>query len=372
MRKEQLNDKEGISLLTLFVTGSTLIVGIGSEAENDAWIAGIVALLMSVPMLLVYARILSIFQGKEPFEILEATMGKILGKAAAILYVWYAFHLGSLVIRNFGEFLATVAMRETPMIVSILILTLTCIVGARSGIEVMARTAAYLLPIFMVIIVAVQLLAIPQLEPSYLKPILGKGIVPVLRGAFYAFSFPFTETVLMTGVFYALKKKSHYKVYLSGVLIAGATIILLSARNIMILGFMRNRLFYASHTAVAMISVGEFLQRIEVTVSFTFAVGVFIKAAVCMFVACKGLSKAIGLSDYRSIVIQTGLLMAYFAFIVYENTKEMFDWAMKVYPYYAFPFQVILPLIIWVLAEIKAKKMKGQKPGKAKLKGTGT
>ncbi len=366
MRKEQLNDKEGICLLTIFVTGSTLIIGIGSEAKNDAWLAGITGILMSVPMLLVYSRILSLFQGKDLFDILEAIMGKILGKAAAVLYIWYSFHLGSLVIRNFGEFLSTVAMRETPMLVSMLILALCCIIGARSGIEVMARTAAYLLPIFMLIIIIVQLLAIPQLEPSYLKPILGGGIAPVLRGGFYAFSFPFTETVLMTSTLYTLKKKSHYKVYLSGVLIAGATIILLTTRNIMILGFMRSRLFFASHTAVAMISVGEFLQRIEVTVSFTFAVGVFIKAGVCLLVACKGISKVIGLHDYRSTVIQTGLLMTFFAYIVYENTKEMFDWAMEIYPYYALPFQVIMPLIIWCLAEIKAKRMKPQKSGQVK------
>jgi spore germination protein KB len=31
-------------------------------------------------------------------------------------------------------------------------------------------------------------------------------------------------------------------------------------------------------------------------------------------------------------------------------------WAFKVYSYYAFPFQVILPIIIWILAEIKVKK----------------
>jgi spore germination protein KB len=37
---------------------------------------------------------------------------------------------------------------------------------------------------------------------------------------------------------------------------------------------------------------------------------------------------------------------------------DMSYWAFKVYPYYAFPFQVILPIIIWILAEIKAKKMK--------------
>jgi spore germination protein KB len=34
---------------------------------------------------------------------------------------------------------------------------------------------------------------------------------------------------------------------------------------------------------------------------------------------------------------------------------EMKYWAFMVYPYYAFPMQVILPVIVWVLAEIKVK-----------------
>jgi spore germination protein KB len=37
---------------------------------------------------------------------------------------------------------------------------------------------------------------------------------------------------------------------------------------------------------------------------------------------------------------------------------EMQEWAFKVYRYYAFPFQVILPVMIWIFAEIKARKQK--------------
>jgi spore germination protein KB len=37
---------------------------------------------------------------------------------------------------------------------------------------------------------------------------------------------------------------------------------------------------------------------------------------------------------------------------------DMKFWAFKVYPYYAFPMQVILPIIVWVFAEIKVRKNK--------------
>jgi spore germination protein KB len=35
-------------------------------------------------------------------------------------------------------------------------------------------------------------------------------------------------------------------------------------------------------------------------------------------------------------------------------------WAFKVYPYYAFPMQVVIPIILWILAELKAKKLKNE------------
>jgi spore germination protein KB len=39
---------------------------------------------------------------------------------------------------------------------------------------------------------------------------------------------------------------------------------------------------------------------------------------------------------------------------------EMGEWAFKVYFYYAFPFQVILPMIILVIGEIKQRRRRKQ------------
>jgi spore germination protein KB len=81
-----------------------------------------------------------------------------------------------------------------------------------------------------------------------------------------------------------------------------------------------------------------------------------LKSSVCLFVTCKGIARLFNLQDYRSIVIQTGLLMIYFSYTVYENIMDMTFWAFKVYPYYAFPFQVLIPVLLWLAAEIKARK----------------
>lgn len=362
MQKEQISNKEAICLIIIFVIGSSLIIGVGGDSKNDAWLAGIVGLIMSMPMLLVYARILSLFQGKDLFDILNISLGKVIGRVVGSIYIWYAFHLGALVLRNFGEFVNTVSLPETPMFVPILSLGLVCIIAVRLGIEVLGRITTYFIPVVFFILLVVQLLSIAQFQIHYLKPILGEGFMPVLKGGFSTFSFPFAETVLFLGLFSSLQtRKSPFKVYFWGILISSTLIIIITIRNIGVLGNMLGSFYFPSYQAVSRINIGDFLQRIEVTVSFVFVVGVFIKSSICLLVACKGIGKMFNLKDYRSIVIHTGLLMIYFAYIVYDDTMTMSYWAFKVYPYYAFPMQVILPIIIWIFAEVKSRKLSKSK-----------
>ncbi|MDV3429669.1 MAG: endospore germination permease [Bacillota bacterium] len=359
MQKEQITDKEAICLVIMFVIGSSLILGVGGSAGNDAWIAVIAGIIMTIPMLLIYSRILSLFQGKDLYDIIYITLGKTIGKIVSILYICYAFHLGALVLRNFGEFMNIVALPETPMIVILLCLGLIMIIAVSLGIEVMGRTTTYFLPPLFFILVVVLVLALPQFNLDYIKPVLGKGLTPVLKGGFKAFSFPFAETVLFAGVLSSLKtKKSPFKVYFWGIFISALIIFITTIRNISILGNMLSSFYFPSYAAVSMISVGDFVERIEATVGIVFLFGVFIKSSVCLLAASKGIGKMFKLKDYRSIVIQTGLLMVYLSYIIYDDSMQMQYWAFKVYPYYAFPFQVILPVFIWISAEIKVKKNK--------------
>jgi spore germination protein KB len=189
---------------------------------------------------------------------------------------------------------------------------------------------------------------------NYLKPVLGNGFKPVIAGAFNVFSFPFAETVLFIGVFSSLQtRKSPYKVFRWGLLIAGGTLVLMTVRNIVVLGNMIGNYYFPSYAAVSKIEIGNFLQRLEVTVSFVFFFGIFFKSTVCLLVASKGIARMFKLKDYRSIVIQIGILMILFAYTVYDNSTEMLYWAYNVYPYYVFPMQVIFPVVIWIFAEIK-------------------
>ncbi|AEV69736.1 GerAB/ArcD/ProY family transporter [Acetivibrio clariflavus] len=357
MMIEKLNDKEAICITTLFIMGSTLIMGIGGRAENNSWISAILGMLFALPMVLIYSRIISIFKGKDLFEILELVFGKFIGKFIVVLYIGYSFLLGSLVVRNFGEFVDTLGMPETPMFVINFTLGLVCVNAVRLGIETIGRACAYFIPLVFFILINVQILAIPEFHFDYIKPIMYKGFMPVLQAGYYAFSFPFAETVILMSAFFTLKsKKSARKVYLWGLFLAGISIVVLTLRNVLILGNSIDMYYFPSYIAVGNISVGNFLQRLEVTVVFVFAIGAFAKSSMCLFSACRGFQRLFKLDDYRSVAIQVGLLMVYFSIIVYGNIMEMKEWA-EIYSYYVIPVQIVIPVILWIVAEIRKKSI---------------
>lgn len=357
MNKEKISDIQGIKLMVLFLFGSTLVMGTGGEAERDMWISVLVALLLAIPLYLVYSRILSLFPGKDLFEILELNFGKIFGKFISLLFIWFAFHLGALVLRNFGEFIATVALPETPMIVFIILFGFLCIWAVKAGIETMAKCAEYFIVFVMALVIIFSLLVIPSMESSNVMPIMGNGLGKAMSGVLSAITFPFGETVIFMMIFSALQnKKPVYKVYLPALLLAGAVIVIIALRNIMVLGPLTIKaVYFPSYSAISRVNIGNFLQRMEIAVTIEFLLSGFIKITVCLLGVSKGVARVLGFDDYRILVTPIGLLMVNLSYIIYSNTMEMFDWAFKVWPYYALPFEVILPILIWIFIEIKRR-----------------
>ena len=123
MKNENISERQGIILITLFIIGSTFLIGSGGAAKQDAWIAVIIAILCSIILLLMYSRILSLYPGKDLFDILQIVMGKFTGKIISTLMIWFAFHLGALVLRNLSEFTNILIFADTPVVMPMIFLT---------------------------------------------------------------------------------------------------------------------------------------------------------------------------------------------------------------------------------------------------------
>ncbi len=366
--KETINDKQALIMVTIFIMGSTLIMGVGGVAKQDMWLAIIAAIASAIPVVLMYARILSTYPGKDLYDILQIVFGKVVGKIVCILYAWFAFHLGALVLRNYGEFIKTAALPETPMLVSMLFLGGLALWAVKAGIEVIGRWSEFFIFILIGFILIIGFLSIPLMKPQNLLPVLYEGVVPVLHGTLAALSFPFAETVVFTLVFSSLQtRESPNKVLVYGILLGGLIVVYAALRNVMVLGANYiSMLYFPSYHAVSRINVGNFLQRLEISVVVVFTIAGFVKISVCLLAACTGIAKVFSLENHRQIATPIALLMVTLAYIVYKNIMEMMEWAFKYWSSYALPFQVFLPAIILLAVEIKSRRQKtsGKPPAK--------
>jgi len=358
MKNEIISERQTTILIILFLLGNSLLIGSGNQAKQDAWIAIIIAISYSIILVLMFSRILSLYPGKDLFDILQIVMGKFIGKIFSILMIWFVFHDAALIFRIIEDFTNTLVFPDTPVILPIIFFAMLVIWALKAGIEVLGRWAEYFSWIIILIVIIVPVLSIPQMDISRLKPILSNGVVTLLKGAFSSFTYPFGQIIVFTMVFSNISKvKNHKKAFIVGLLIGGGLIVLTVLRNLLVLGNETvSRLYFHSTMAVSLIRLG-FLQRLEMTVIIVFLVCAFIKVSIVSFAVCNGISKIFGFDDYRFIATPVVLLMLSFSFFVTKSTMETQFLISNIWQYHSFIFEVIIPLIIFIAAEIKNRKL---------------
>lgn len=359
MGKELVTKRQAFCVIILFILGSTVIMGGSSEAEQDSWMSLLLAAATIVPLVIVYARIIRLYPGQDLFELLETLFGKILGKVFIVLMSWYALHLAALVLRNFSEFIQITSMPETPQLPLMIAMMVVTAYIAKSGIETLGRWSLAILPIVVLVVLTTTILAIPKMNFSNILPVMEHDFGTVAKGAFSMFTFPFAETVLFLCVAGAVKSAdSPYKIYTKAIFAAVGILLIVVLRNLEIMGPATvGAKYFPSYSATRIIEVGDFLTRIEGVISMNFLLTGVVKISICLLAAAKGIARLFGINDYRRMVMPVGILVVALCAVVYDNTMQMFAF-LPIYVYYALPFQIIIPLIVWITAEIKAKKRK--------------
>ena len=354
MNSEVISHKQGIVLIIILIIGDALVFTQGVQAGSDFWLAIMLAFIFALVINAVYAQILALYPGKDLFTIAELVFGKIFGKFIIVSYVWFALFLGALIMREFSEYINVVSLPETPILLPLVFMILLCIWAAVEGIEVLGRCGQMLLFITLVITGAVFLMLISQTETDNLRPFLYHGWQPVFLGAFTTFAFPFAETVICLTVFSGLKTKNYHKVFFVGLAIGGAYIFITSLTEIMLLGVDINKSnYFPARVSVSRINIGNFLHGIEILVDIIFIFCIFVMISLCLIGSAAGTAKLFNIKNYRAVVVSLAVLMGNLSYLAHKNVSELVAWTDKVWPYYALPFEVILPLIILAAALLK-------------------
>ena len=358
MNKELISDKQAISIIVLFISGSTLMFDTAKAAREDIWLAIILAFIGAIIVSMIFGRILTLFPGKNLFQICIAVFGKWIGSVFCFLYAFYSTHLAALILFDYAEFMSIIALNATPKIISMVCIMLLTLWILKEGIITQGRWCEFFSVVTYILIFITLPLFIPHMDINNVRPFLYKGIAPVISTSMELLAFPFAETVLFMCIFSSFKNEtSPYSIYRKGLALGTLLLFASSVAHMLVLGPEEMpRLYFPPYTAFQLIDIKGFLTRIEIVIAAGFLIGGFVKITVCLLVCCKGICEVISIPNYRIIVTPICILTIIISMTDFKNLIELVEWDIAVYKWWAAFYQVVMPAIILIGAEIKVRK----------------
>jgi spore germination protein KB len=359
--------KENISLTQLFMLifnyllGSAIVIGVGKEAKQDAWIAIALTTLIGIGLMYFYYSINRLLPNKNLFEIMEYCFTRPITILLSLVYVIYFLYTITRVIRTFGEMITSAILPNTPIEVITLSIMLVIAYIVYLGLEVLARITEIFTPyvVMLLTLIFIFLVTSGEIQLHNLQPVLGDGIKPVLKAMFPGLIiFPFGELVAFTIILTSVTElKKSKKIAFIAVLTAGTFLAVTSILMINTLGvdaFQYSNFPLLSTTRV--ISIGHFLERIDPLVVFIMTLGVIVKCAVFIYCGLKGLEYVFRI-PYRYFAIPISVLVSVFSILVAVNYGDHLEKLKSsfIFTFYGFT-QLIIPIMTILILIWKTKK----------------
>ncbi len=333
--------------------GSSVVLSPGLNAGSASWLTVITGLAMASPMVWIVIKLTGDYPGKTLVEINDVILGPLCGKIFSFMYLWYFFHLGAIVLRDFGDFMSTI-MRVTPPSVFLLITTALVAYLVRNGIEVMARCSLIIVIFSFLLLPLVFILVSNNIDLANLLPINSIGAGEFLKANYEVTIFPFGEIIVFTMI---IKSANDYsKIKRSIITALALTCMFGTIFNVYVISGLGNNLAtatYPGYEVIRRVDIFGIITRIDVVgATADLALGV-LKASVILYAVALGIAQIFKLRSYTSIVLPLGTLMFLLSLIQFNSSIENFIFHERTYLYYAVLFQAFLPALTLTIDRIK-------------------
>lgn len=326
-------------------------------AGRDGWLSGMLAIPGGLMIVICLWQLGRTFPGKTLVELCTLITGDWLGRIIGLLYIWYFLFIAALTLRALMDFMVTVFMPETPMPIIGILFILLCAYVVKTGIEVLARTSQ--LFAFIAIVSGAFLFAalLPEKDYELLLPILGNGLGPVLAGAIPILAV-WSEIVVFTMLQGQIREQTPVlRVKLLAILLTWPSFVSILAASVAVFGLpVAVNLSYPCLSLLQMISVGEFLERIEAYGILIWVVGSFFKISIFYYAASLGIAQWLNLRNYQPLVLPLGAILVCLSVLLFQSFPEYNEFMKKTYSLYSLTMGFVLPLILLLVSFVFRKK----------------
>ncbi|RQD76840.1 MAG: spore gernimation protein [Candidatus Syntrophonatronum acetioxidans] len=357
---EKISTRQATLLMatTILATAILFLPAITTEqAREDAWISTLIALVNGLLISLLVITLMKRFPRQTIIQYSEVILGKVLGKVIGLGYIWFFLHTNAIIVREFGAFMATAFMPNTPLIIFNGLIVVLAILVVRSGLEPLARLNEWIFIVTGFFFVVIAMFVISEMNLENLRPFLERGIMPSLKGAITPTSW-FGEIIILAMIFPFLSRpQKGYRIGAGAVLIAGAFLFTGLLQAVSIFGpELVKRFDFPILEVVRLISLGDFFERIDALVMAIWVGGVFVKTSVFHFATVTAAAQWFNLEEYNPLAIPLGLLTVILSIHLFEGAADLVKFLSETFPFYALSlFEVGIPALLLVTAFIRNK-----------------
>ncbi|MEH6938253.1 endospore germination permease [Bacillus sp. JJ664] len=360
-RKLSISGFQFFCMIVLFEIGSSSLIGMATEARQDAWISLIIALFMGCVLYYIYIKLFQMYPELPFTHYVQKILGKYAGILLALIYTIYFIYIAGRVLRDFEELLVISLYNSTSLLAIGILMSFLVMYAIYKGFETFGRIneiTFYVIMFIIVVVIGFELIA-KLFHINNLRPVLEDGWKPVIHAAFpLTVTFPFGEIITLTMLMPHLRKPElAIKVGIPAMVFAGLLLTTLTLVNIMILGVdVLDRASYPILTAVSYINVANFIQRLDSLIVIIMVIGGFMKVSVFFFCAVIGASDLFRVKKRDTLTYPIAVIIVVSSVWMAPNYLEHYKEGLDVVPYYLHvPLQIIIPIALLAIAIIQKK-----------------
>ncbi|MET3320873.1 UNVERIFIED_ORG: spore germination protein AB [Peribacillus simplex] len=324
----------------------------------DGWIILIFNGIIIGLFLCLLVFLLKKHQVSDYYTYMEEAFGKWLSKILGFVIVIYFIGVASFEVLAMSEMVRFYLMENTPVEVVILSLILASVHLLTGKIKAIAKVCVFFLPLTVVIVLLIYLLSIRVVDLKNLQPVLGNGILPVIKGmgAGHLYFFGVELFIFLFGL---VKNQNKIK---NGILIGFfIPVILYVITYVLVVATLTvpevKSVTWPTISFIQSFEVkGIFIERLELFLLITWILQFFCTHTIYFYFAADGLTKIFRNSYTTNLLVLVPVI--FLLAKIPKNTVEIFK--MSDVLGYVFPFILFaLPILTFLIVQVKRGKRSG-------------
>lgn len=295
----------------------------GAKQPQDTAVGSVLSVILSIPPILLITYMGNKFPGKTIIEYSLIILGKFLGSLLSLALIWYWLHGAANSLRQLAEAYAGVVMPETPMLAFVITMAVVSAYAAKGGIEVIGRVAELTLGLVILMVTLVIVLPYPLINFDNMSPIVAKGWGTVIDSSMTSLAFYMRFIMIGMLMPHLDKAKSAARFSLYALFVCGLLMTAFIISLVGVFGGTAESFTFPMYNLSRMISIAQFIERIEAVVLAVWVFSVAISVAIQIWAAAHGLEEIIKWLRLKGLVWHLSAICAAMSIVFYKSVIEL-------------------------------------------------